>query len=368
MPKKVSKTKVKTKATAKASKSSSKFASLWRKVKRRLSIWKQRIHDFRAQHYHPHKSFHRSYREDYVRKTETPGLLSHAMLTFKEIFKHWKTFGLLIVLMTVLYITCVGLMSEDFYRQFQDSIDQSSAEIAGGEIGNFAKAGLLLLSTVTSGGLDSGMGDVQTFCMILLFLILWLVTIFLLRHFFAGESPKLRDGLYNALGPLLSTLLVFVVIFIQLIPAMLAIITYSAAILTDFLSTPFYALLYFCFAALMLLISGYLLSSSLMALVAVTAPGMYPMRALFAASDLMMGRRIKLIIRVIYLFFVVALIYIITMLPIILLDLLFKNSWGWLTGVPIVPFFMLIVTCFVFIYFTTYLYMYYRWLLDNKED
>ena len=175
MPKKIS--KAKTKATPKVHKTSGKLASSWHKIKRRFGIWKQQLRDFRAQHYHPHKSFRRSYREDYTRKTEAPGLLSHAMLTFKEIFKHWKTFGLLIILMTTLYILCVGLMSEDFYRQFQDSIDQSSAEIAGGEIGNFAKAGLLLLSTVTSGGLDSGKGDVQTFSMILMFFILWLMTI-----------------------------------------------------------------------------------------------------------------------------------------------------------------------------------------------
>lgn len=343
-----------------------------RKIVRKLRIFvektKTKVQKWRSQRFRPHKSFRRSYREDYARSTNTPGLISHAMITFKTIWKHRKTFGTFIAVMVVLYIVLVGLMSEDFYQQFQNTIDYSSSQIAGREIGNFAKAGLILLSTVTTGGLTSAMDEAAIIFVILLFLIMWLVTVYLLRHFLAGKHPKLRDGLYNALGPLLSTAVIFVVIFIQAIPLMLVLITYSAAITTGFLATPFYALVYFIFAALMLLLSGYLLSSSLIALVAVTAPGLYPMKALFAASDLMMGRRIKLVIRVFYLLLVVALIYVVTILPVILLDLWLKGIWDWLASWPIVPFCLLVVTCFIFIYATTYLYLYYRWLLDYKEQ
>lgn len=339
-----------------------------RKLGRSFKKLQTKIQSRRAGHVHLHKSFKRSYREDYQRKTETPGLLSHAMTTFQLIFKHWKTFFALIAIMTVAYVVLVGLLSEDLYQQFQTSIDETSTGLAQGKIGNFAKAGLLLISTITTGGLDTGMGEVQTVFMIVLFLIMWLVTIYLLRHFLAGGKPKLRDALYNALGPFISTLLVFVVIFIQAIPLMLVAITYSAAVMTDFLSTPFYALVYFIFAALMVLLSVYLLSSSLIALVAVTAPGVYPMTALMNASDLMAGRRTRLILRALYLIFVIAIIYLVAMLPIILVDLWLKSLWTWLAGWPIVPLALLIVTCFVFIYSTTYLYRYYRWLLDYKEQ
>ncbi len=350
---------------------STKTANLPRPLRRLGRSFKKiqtKIKTERSKHIHLHKSFKRSYREDYQRKTETPGLLSHAMTTFQLIFKHWKTFFALIAIMTVAYIILVGLLSEDLYQQFQTSIDETSTGLANGKIGNFAKAGLLLISTITTGGLDTGMGEVQTVFMVALFLIMWLVVIYLLRHFLAGGRPKLRDALYNALLPLISTLLVFVVIFIQAIPLMLVAITYSAAIMTDFLSTPFYALVYFIFAAVMILISVYLLSSSLMALVAVTAPGVYPMAAIMNASDLMAGRRVRFILRAFYLILVIALIYLVTMLPIILIDLWLKSVWSWLAGWPIVPFFLLVATCFVFIYATTYLYRYYRWLLDYKEQ
>lgn len=346
---------------------SDKKHPIWRKAKhiaRRIKVaWRK----FTSQFTNPHRSFRRSYREDYLRSAPQQGLLSHAITTFQLIFRNWKIFLPFIILMTISYTVLVGLLSENLYQQFQTSIDESSVELANGRIGNFAKAGILLLSTVTTGGLDTGMGEVQTTFMILLFLIMWLVTIFLLRHILAGEHPKLRDGLYNALAPLLSTLAIFVVVFIQAIPIMLVIITYSAAVITDFLATPFYALVYFIFAALMILLSAYLLSSSLIALVAVTAPGMYPMAALISSSNLMRGRRVKLIVRAIYLLIVVAFVYVVTMLPIILLDLWLKGLWSWLDGVPIVPFCLLIVTCFIFIFATTYLYRYYRWLLDYHE-
>lgn len=337
------------------------------RLKIKVRSAQRKIKEFRAEHYHPHKSFRRSYREDYQRETPAPGLLSHAMLTFKTFFNHWRTFGLFLVLLVTFYILLVGLMNEEFYQNFQTTIDQTNAELAGKGIGNFAKAGLILISTITTGGLDVGMGDTQIIFAVLLFLILWLVTIFLLRHFLAGEKPKLRDGLYNALTPLISTFVILLIVFIQAIPAMLVVITYSAAVATNFLATPFYALVYFIFAAVMILITTYLLSSSLIGLIAVTIPGMYPLKALFAASDMMAGRRIKFIIRIIYLLIVIVLIYIIAVMPVILLDLWLKSIWGWLSGWPIVPFWLLVVTCFVFIYLTIYLYLYYRWLLDAEK-
>lgn len=347
--------------------SSSKLAKQAPIKKGSLRILRSKIKTFRAQHPRPHKSFRRSYREDYRRETVTTGLLSHAMITFKTVFKYWRTFLPFIVLMVFLYIFFVGLMNEEFYQEFQSEIDQTSEEISGGKLGNFAKSGLILISTVMTGGLNTGMDDTQVTFTIGLFLIMWLVTIFLLRHFFAGEKPKLRDGLYNALGPLLSTLLVSMIIFVQAIPVMLVIITYSAAVATNFLDTPFYALVYFLFAATMVLISGYLISSSLMGLVAVTAPGIYPLTALFAAADMMQGRRMKFILRLLYLILVVVLVYIVVMLPIIMLDLWLKSFWTTIASWPIVPFCLLVVTCFVFIYLATYVYLYYRWLLDNRE-
>lgn len=338
-----------------------------RRFKEQFTETREKIWDRKRDRVRLHRSFRRSYREDYNRELEVPGLLSHTMQTFKTIFKHWKLFVPLILLIVLLNVFLVGLMSEESYVQFQNTIDTTSKNLSVGEIGTFARSGLLLLSTITTGGLSQGMTEVQQVFAVLLFIITWLTTIYLLRHLLAGQQVKLRDGLYNALAPLLSSLVVALVIFLQAIPIMIVIITYSAAVSTDFLSTPFYALIYFIFAALLTLLSVYLISGSVIALVAVSAPGLYPMRALHTASDLIAGRRVRLIIRLFYLMITLVIVWIFVMLPLIALDLWLKSIWDWLAGFPFVSFELLIMTCFSVVYVTAYIYLYYRRMLEYEE-
>ena len=270
--------------------------------------------------------------------------------------------------MVLASIILVGLMNEDVYVQFQKTIDETSKDISMENIGTFTKSGLLLVSAIATGGLTQGKTEVQQVFTVLIFLIVWLVTIYLLRHRLANQRIKLRDGLYNALSPLLSTLVVALIIFIELIPIMIVVITYSAAVRTDFLSTPFYALIYFIFAALLTILSVYLVSSSLVALVAVSAPGLYPLVAVRTASDLLAGRRIKFIIRIIYLAIIMVILWVIIMLPLIALDLWLKSIFDFLAGIPFVSLELLIMTCFTAVYCTTYIYLFYRRMLDYEDD
>lgn len=329
----------------------------------REKVWKQKRARVRL-----HQSFKRSYREDYVRKLSVPGLLHHAGDTFVVIFKNWKLFLPLILFAVIFNVVLVGLMSEDTYVKFQEVLEDTNASIAGGEIGNFAKAGLLLVSTVTTGGLTGGLGEAQTIFAVIIFLLIWLVTIYLLRFRLARKNVKLRDGLYNAFTPLISTFIVLLVAAIQAIPILLTVFLYSTAVQTDFLSTPFYALVFFLFAGAMVALSAYLLSSTFIALVAVTAPGLYPMTALKTASDLMAGRRIRFLIRLAFLILVLGVVWVVVMLPLMTIDLWLKGLIDWLNGVPFVPIMLLVMTCFTFIYIATYLYLYYRRVLAYEDD
>lgn len=315
----------------------------------------------------PHKSFKRSYREDYKRETPVPGVMAHIFKSFGVIFKNWKLFLPLLIIAVGLNALFVGIMNQGDYAQYQEVLDETSMQVAGGDIGSVAKAGLLLISTVSTGGLSGDSSEAATVFGVLIFLTVWLVTIFLLRHLMAGHKVKLRDGLYNAMTPLISTLLVLVVAVIQCIPIFFLIVVYSAAMQTDFLATPLYALAFFIFAALMVVISAYLLSSSLIALVAVSAPGLYPLKALRTASDLMMGRRIKFILRLVALIIMLAILWVVIMMPLILFDMWMKQ-FEWAAGIPFVPICLATMTCFTEIYVTVYLYKYYRWMLNYKED
>lgn len=328
----------------------------------REKIWEKKRSRVRL-----HTSFKLSHHEDYERPLHAPGLLSFAMTTLGFILKRWKLFGSLLLVIVGLNIVLVGLMQEDAYLTFQDTLAETNESLAGGQLGQVAKAGLLLISTITTGGLNQGMTEVQQVFAIFLFIVVWLVTIYLIRHIIAGNKPKLRDGLYNSLSPAISTLVVFGIVFLHLIPVFIVIITYSAAVATDFLSTPFYAFIYWLLAGGLILLSCYLLPGSLLGLVAVSAPGMYPMAAVNTASDLMAGRRTKFIIRLVFALFFLAVIWVVVMMPVILIDFAIKGSVDWSAGLPIVPFCLLCMTCFTFIYISAYIYMFYRRMLDDPN-
>lgn len=256
------------------------------------------------------KSFRRVYREDLKRELDVPGVGEHIARSFQMVFKNYKLFLPLVVLGVVLLLLTVG---------------------ATGLFNETAGVFVILVS-----------------------LMLWLTTIWLIRQIMAGHKVSLRDGLYNAMGPLVSSFVVFAVVLVECTPIFLVVIAYSAAIETGFLAAPFYALLFWGFAAVMIMISGYLLSASLVALLAVTAPGVYPFKALMMASELMRGRKMRFMIRILALGLLLLMIFTLVILPLSSL------------GVPaeVLAVVVEIVGCFGVVYMATYFYIYYRWLLE----
>ena len=271
-------------------------------------------------------SFRLYERKEFVRDLEVPGMAYHVLRTFEIIFKNYRIFLPLVLIMTIATILLVGL----------------SDQYLDGEM-------------VIFGGL--------------IFLTIWLVTIFVLRHKMAGNKIGLRDALYNSMSPFLSSLVVLVVVALQTLPIMILVVAYSAAIETHFLSEPFYAFLFLTFAGLMLLISGYFLSSSLMALVAVSAPGLYPTEALKTTSELMRGRRMKFVLRLALLIIIVVVMWTIIMYPISALTSLL-TQYEWTKYFSLVKIAGTFVACFLSIYISAYLYIYYRWMLkfDTKKE
>ena len=317
-----------------------------------------------------HRSFKRSYYEDYQRKTELPSLTSQASAAFKMFFKFWKIFLPLLLIFVGLYIFLIGAMSENTLADVKANVEQTNKDVADGKIGTVGKAGLTLLGIISTGGLTT-MNDAQIVIAVLLFTIIWLVTIYLARHLLAGHQEiKMRDGFYSALSPLVSTLVVGLIIFLEAIPIMLTIIVFQVALTTEFLSTPFYALLFFMFAALMITLSLYLLSSSFFAIIVVSAPGLYPLTAVRMAKNLIMGRRLRFLIRVFYLVIIVALLYLLLLMPAIILDGILKAQFAWLADskIPFVAIIQLTITVFIFIYLSIYFYLFYRALLDYNDD
>lgn len=316
-----------------------------------------------------HKTLKRSYREDYVRKKELKGVLEQFFLTIKIIFKNKKTLLALLITVAVLHIVLSGLMSEELYKQFQEAFDNTNKNITGGRFGNFAKASLVLVSTMVTGGFNQSPSESQQIFGVFIFLITWLAVIYTIRAYYEKKKVRLRDALYRSMTPLLSTLAVLVIIFIQAIPIFIVMITYSAAVLSNFLDTPFYALIYFIFASLMILLSLYLLTGSIVGLVAVTVPGVYPLEGLRASNDLILGYRLNMATRIVFSVLILGVFWLMLGIPVVLFDFWLKTNFAVLEWLPIVPFWLMILTCSSFIFLSVYFYVIYKNILEiNKEN
>lgn len=315
----------------------------------------------------PHRSFRRTRRRDYVRSLKLPGYFSFTGYVLATLRAHIKTFLLLALVYAVLTMLLTGISSQAGYSQVADVLSTTGKDFFQGFTGQIEQAGLLLV-TIISGSAGGQLTEAQQIYLILLFLMTWLSTVWLLRAYLSGNKPRLRDAIYSSGSPIISTLLVSVLLVVQMLPASLAIIAYSTALSTNFLSTGVIALVFFVIALLLVTISVYLVISTFFALIVVTLPGMYPWQAVRTAGDLVVGRRIKILLRVVWMA-LAALIFLATvMLPTILLVNWIQGSLKVLTAVPLVPVILTFTVSLITIFIASYIYLLYRKVVDDESS
>jgi hypothetical protein len=315
----------------------------------------------------PHRSFQRTRRRDYARSLKMPGYIAFTSHVRKTLWSNRKQFLLLCLVYAIVTGVLVGLASQDTYTALRSGIEQTSGDLFSGNWGEIGKAGLLFLSTL-SGGISNNLTDVQQLYTGLIILMTWLTTVWLLRNILAGHKVKLRDGLYNSTAPLFSTFLVGVVLTLQLLPFALAIIGYSAATSTGLIAGGgVEAMLFWIAAGLLALLSLYWITSTFIALVVVTLPGMYPFAALRTAGDLVIGRRIRILLRLLWLAVGVALGWVIVIIPVILFDGWLKGLWPASEWVPIIPVAFLVLGAVSVVWAASYIYLLYRRIVEDDS-
>jgi len=315
----------------------------------------------------PHRSFRRTRRRDYARSLELPGYISFTKYVTKTIWTHRKTFALLALLSAIITWLMVGIASQDNYTTLRDTLNATSGSLFSGGLGEIGKAGLLFISSAT-GGISQNLTEVQQVYAGLITLLTWMTSIWLLRNILAGHKVKVRDGLYNAGSPIISTFIVALVFIIQLLPLALALIGYSAASATGLLAGGVEAMLFWIAAGLLSVLSLYWTTSTFFALVIVTLPGMYPFKALKTAGDMVIGRRLRILLRLLWMIAVTALVWAIIMIPIIILDAWFKSMWAAIAWVPTVPFVLLVLTSVTIVWISSYVYLLYRKVVADDAD
>ena len=110
----------------------------------------------------------------------------------------------------------------------------------------------------------------------------------------------------------------------------------------------------------MIVLTLYLLSGTLMAMVAVSAPGMYPLMALKLTREMMMGEKLRFVLRLIVMAIVIFGVGFLVIGLTFLIEL-------WLSDFVIVLFGIYFAGCFAMIFAAVYLYLYYRKVLMMEE-
>ncbi|QQG51180.1 MAG: hypothetical protein HZB75_01590 [Candidatus Saccharibacteria bacterium] len=312
----------------------------------------------------PHRSFRPTRRRDYVRPLRLPGYWALTNNVRVVLWRHKLFISLLVVSYGVLTVLLVGMASQDAYTQMSEILRTTGDDIFAGDLSNVGQAGLLLFSGIT-GTLSGSMTEAQRVYAGLLLLFTWLTTVWLLRATFAGKKPKLRDGLYNAGAPILPTFLVGLLLLVQLLPVALAIVGYTSASATGLLNGGIEAMLFWSVALLLGTLSLYWITSTFFALIIVTLPGMYPFQAIKTAGDLVVGRRIRILLRLLWVALIVAVLWLVIMVPIILLDTWIKGMLPAIEWLPVVPVALLVMSTLTVVWVASYVYILYRKVVDD---
>ena len=342
------------------------FAKLW------LAVWnpmRARVSGLLKRR--PHRSFRLTRRRDYKRSLELPGYWSFTNQVRRTLWQNKKLFGGVILTYAIITIVVSGLGAQENYSNLADTLKDSGGELLKGNLGAVAGAVLLIVPTATSSfspdiaQAETAAQGVQVVLAGLSAFFAWLTVIWLLRNVLAGHNPKLRDGLYNSGSPVIALIVVGFIITLQLLPVAVAVLVYTAAQQSGLLEVGVSAMLVWSGVVLFGLLSLYWIASSFIASVVVTLPGMYPMQAIRAAGDLVTGRRLRMLFRLVWLIFILALAWALIVIPIVLFDSWIKQLVPAIEWLPLVPLAIIAMGCTTLVFAASYVYLLYRRIVDD---
>jgi len=187
----------------------------------------------------------------------------------------------------------------------------------------------------------------------ILAIIASLAIIWALRQVVAGSNIRIRDSFYKGMSALVPFVLVLLVVGIKLIPLLIGSAIYAQVMSNGIAVALFEKILWGIVFGISAVISLYLVSSSIFALYIVTLPDMTPLKALRSARDLVKGRRIILIRKVLFLPLLLFVMAAIIMLPFII----------WMTSLAVAVFF--IISMLVLLVVHSYFFTLYRELINE---
>jgi len=311
----------------------------------------------------PHRSFQRTRRRDYVRPLALPGYVHLTRQVNKVVWDNRKVLAAIAGIYLVLYVFLVGIGSQETYRSLITSLQDAGSSVSGGDVSKVGEAGTVFLSIATQ-GISETPSEAQQIYLVLLGLMVWLATIWLVRNRLAGHKVGLLDALYNSGAPIIPLFITSLILVAQCIPILLAYLAYNAALASGLLDGGVEAMLFWFGATFLSLLSLYWATSTVFSMVIVSLPGMKPLSALRNANSIMLGRRLKILLRWSWMIIVIGLCWAVILLPVILLDIWLSNTWDVFVTIPIVPVTLAILGALSLVWVSVYVYVLYRKVVD----
>jgi hypothetical protein len=294
-------------------------------------------------------------------KASLPGIVRFSKDVWLTLRKERALFLRLVAFALVLSLLLTGANSYAYYDGLTHATDDVAGQLAAGGLRTLVETGALTVSVI-SGAASSTLTEVQQLLGGFFYLFIWLVTVWLLRHSLSGNTVKLRDGLYNAGSPLISSCLVVLAGIVQVLPFALIVSLMASVSSTGALSGFVWALVGLALVVVFAALTLYWVAGTVFAAVIVTLPGTYPWAALRSARDVVAGYRRSVVLRLLWLGVMLLAATLAVMVPTVLLDAL--------TGYRLSALVILVLqlaNVALFVYGSAYVYLLYRGVIDERS-
>lgn len=233
--------------------------------------------------------------------------------SIKQVWLNKKLFLGIMLVYTLIYLLLVKGLAANF--QLPDT--KQALKEAGDTGGNLTVGAALLGSLV--GTVGSTSSESAAVYQIFLFIFISLVLIWSLRQTYSNNSKvTIRQSFYSSMYPMVQYILVWLVICIQLIPALIGITVYNIVSANGIAVGPIENILWLSLTIIMVSISIFFVSSSLFATYIVSLPNMAPLSSLRKAKKLVKFRRFAIIRKALFFPLIVGILTLLVFFPLVI--------------------------------------------------
>ena len=308
-------------------------------------------------HVSPHRSFYLTTHAQAVRQINISGYGRFVTEVWRMVRDNWLIYLKITLLMALAIIAVVGVSNaHSNYVDTREAMEKV-------DLHPFLKqAGLVTQAIITSLTVTDANRQAATFIIVA---VVWLSLIFIARRVYSGNQLRLRDAIYSAGTPLVPMMVLLVAVLVQLLPLALVLISYSAITGAGYINQGIAIenMAAWCVILAVLVLTIYWMVTSLLTLVSVTIPGLYPMRAYYETSIQVAGRRVKILFRILMMFLPLLALWALVLIPTVLLDSILKPK-----TFPVVQLVVSLLAAISCTWVSAYMYVLYRRILDSPEQ